>query len=175
MRHLRVVLKAIELGGGVFNGGNSTLVAACNDVETIGKVDSLIAVAHPNDLPFTNFPRVKKCGWFVNTNFHFTVLLFISDADIAAETLNEELEAVADSEDNNTVVAGPLKKTVGEGGGVGGVDGVGPAGENDDGGIVVSDGGERGSPVDTEGEHAKTPDAARDEVRVLGTIVKDEN
>lgn len=55
------------------------------------------------------------------------------------------------------------------------MDGVGPAGENDDGGIVVGDGGERGSAVDTEGKHAKTPDAARDEVRVLGTIVKDEN
>lgn len=142
MRHLRVILQAIELGGGVFNGSNRALVAACDDVETFGKLNSFIAMAHPNDESFTDILGVKKRGRFIDAYFHFTVFLFIADADDAAEALDEELEAVADAEDRDGVVAGPVEEAVGEGGGVRGVDGVGPAGENDDGGVEGGDGGE---------------------------------
>ena len=119
--------------------------------------------------------RAKERGGFIGTDFHAAILLLVSDADVAAEALNEELEAVADAEDGDAIGLGPLEEAVGEGGGVGGVDGVGPAGENDDGGVEVGDGGERGGAGDAEGEDGEATDAASDEVGVLGTVVENEN
>ena len=47
--------------------------------------------------------------------------------------------------------------------------------ENDDGGVEVGDGGERGGAGDAEGEDGEATDAASDEVGVLGTVVENEN
>jgi len=170
-----MILEAVELGGGIFDGGDGALVAAGDDVEAIGERDGLVAVAHPNDLSFTNFRGGEERGRFVDADFHAAVLLLVSDADFAAEALDEELETVADAEDNDAMGAGPGEEAVGEGGGVGGVDGVGTAGENDDGGVEVGDGGEGGGAGDAERKDGETTDAARDKVRVLGTVIEDEN
>ena len=51
------------------------------------------------------------------------------------------------------------------------MNGVGPAGEDDDGGVEVGDGGERGGAGDAEGEDGEASDSASDEVCVLGTVV----
>lgn len=56
----------------------------------------------------TDFLRAEERGGFASTDFHAAILLFVSDADVTAEALNEELE-----------------EAIGEGGGVWGVDGVG--------------------------------------------------
>lgn len=97
-------------------------------------------MAHPDDLSFTDFLGAEERGGFVSADFHAAILLLVSDADVAAEALNEELEAVADAEDGDAIGMGPLEEAVGEGGGVRGVDGVGAPGENDDGGVEVGDG-----------------------------------
>lgn len=170
-----MILEAIELSGGIFDGSDSALVAAGDDVEAIGERDSLVAVAHPNDLSFTNFPGREERGGFVDADFHAAVLLLVSDSDVAAEALDEELETVADAEDNDAMGAGPGKEAIGEGGGVGGVNRVGTAGENDDGGVEVGDCGEGGGAGDAEREDGETTDSASDEVRVLGTVIEDEN
>lgn len=51
------------------------------------------------------------------------------------------------------------------------MNGVGPAGENDDGGFEVSDGFESGSAGDAEGEDVEASDSTSDEMCVLGTVV----
>lgn len=55
------------------------------------------------------------------------------------------------------------------------MDRVGPAGEDDHAGVVVGDGLERRGAGDAEGEDGEAPDAARDEVGVLGAVVEDED
>lgn len=75
----------------------------------------------------------------------------------------------------NTVPLSPLDEPVGEARGVGGVDGVGAAGEDDDAGVVGGDLSEGGGAAEDEGEDVEGADAAGDEVGVLGAEVEDED
>lgn len=146
-------------------------MASRDDMETGGKRGGFIAVAHPDELAVADFVGGKEGGGFIDANFHAAVLLFMANADLAAEAVDEELEAVANAEDGDAVGLSPLEEAVGEGGGIRGVDGVGAAGEDDDGGVEFGDGVEGRGAGNAEGEHGETADAASDEVSVLGTEV----
>lgn len=55
------------------------------------------------------------------------------------------------------------------------MDGVGPAGEDDDARAEVGDGLEGAGPGDAEGEDGERSDSASDEVGVLGPKIEDQN
>lgn len=99
----------------------------------------------------------------------------LPDADHSAELLGEELHPVADPEDVDPPLLDEFEESVGEGGGAVGVDGVGPAGEDDDGGVEGGDGRKGGGAGDAEGEDGEAPDPAGDEVGVLRSEVEDED
>ncbi|KAI5383668.1 hypothetical protein KIW84_070877 [Lathyrus oleraceus] len=108
-------------------------------------------------------------------DFHPSILLRVSDTNFTSETVNEKLESVANTKNGDGIGLSPLEEAVGEGRGVGCVDGVGTAGENDEGRVEFGDGLERGGAVEAEGENGETSDSTSDEVSVLGTEVEDEN
>lgn len=93
----------------------------------------------------------------------------------SAEPLHNQLQTIADAEDEYAVAADVVDESVGEGGGIWSVDGVGSARENDDARGEVGDGGEWGSARDAEGEDREGTDSPSDEVRVLGAEVEDED
>lgn len=55
------------------------------------------------------------------------------------------------------------------------MDGVRAAGEDDDAGLQLGDGGEGGGAGDAEGEDGELPDPAGDEVGVLRAVVQDKH
>ncbi|KAJ1405892.1 hypothetical protein SESBI_25546 [Sesbania bispinosa] len=174
-RGLRVVLQAIELGGGVLYGGNDALLATRDNVETGGKRGGFVVVAHPNELFMANFFRGEEGGGMLDVDFHAAIFLLVADADLATEALDEELEAVANAEDEDTVGLGPLKEVVGEGGELGVWTEWGPSERMTTEGLrsVMDLRLEVRGAGDAEGENREASDVASDEVSVLGTKVED--
>lgn len=72
---------------------------------------------------------------------------------MSAQDLDDELQAVADAQNGDVVGAGVVKESVGEGGGADLVDGVGPAREDEERGVVGLDGGQRGGAGQAHGAH----------------------
>lgn len=173
--YLGVILKAIEFGGGILDGSDCALLTPCHDIETRRESNSFITMTHPNKLTMSNFLNRKKSRCVFDLNFHTAILLRVTDADFTAKTADKKLKTVADTENRDGIGLSPLKKAVGEGRGIGSVNGVGTTGENDEGGVEFSDGLKRRSAVEAERENGEASDTASDEVSVLGTEVEDEN
>ena len=170
-----MILKAIEFGRRILYCGNSTLLTPCHDIETRRKSNSFITMTHPNNLIMSNFLSREKSRGILDLNFHTAILLRVSDADFTTETANKKLKTVADTENRDGIGLSPLKKAVGEGRGIGSVNGVGTTGENDEGGVEFGDGLKRRSAVEAERENGEASDTTSDEMSVLGTEVEDEN
>lgn len=171
--YLRVVLQAIKPPTFILNSGNNALITPRNDLKPLGQPHHLIPMAHPHDLPPTRTAEQPAPGGRVD--LHLPVLLLVAAPHLPAEVVDEELHAVADAEDGDPVGADVVEEAIREGGGAGGVDGVGAAGEDDEAGAVLGDVGERGGAVEAEGEDGEGADPAGDEVRVLRPVVQDED
>lgn len=170
-----MILEAIKPPRLILNGGEGTLPAPRYHLEPLRQPGGLVAVAHPNGLRISALLVAENPRTPIDLDLHPPVLLLLPNPNLAAELLNDELEAVADAKDEDAVGLRPLDEAVGEGRGARCVDGVGPAGEDDDAGTVVGDGGERAGAGDAEGEDGEGADSARDEVSVLGAVVEDED
>lgn len=170
-----MVLQPIEPPSRAFDGGHHSLLALRNHLESLRQLSHLIPMAHPHNLPIPNTLGPENPGILLHHDLHLAILLLLPNPNDPAEALHNQLKPVADSEDEDAVGLGPLREAAGEAGGVVGVDGVGPAGEDDDGGVEVGDGLEGAGAGDGEGEDGEGADAAGDEVGVLGAVVEDEN
>lgn len=130
-----MILKAIELGRGIFDGSNSPLLASRDNIETRRKSNSFITMTHPDDLIMSNFSRGEKSGLILDMNLHTAIFLRVPDSDFTAETVNKKLKTITNAENRNGIRLSPLDEAVREGRGVRSVNGVGTTGENDDGGV----------------------------------------
>ena len=85
-------------------------------------------------------------------NLHPPVLLLLSDPNLATEPLNNELQPITNPQNHDAVGLSPFGEFWRKRRGIGGVDGVGSAGEDDNAWVERFDGGERGSAGNAEGE-----------------------
>ena len=60
-------------------------------------------MAHPDDLLAANFFGAEEGRRLVDVDLHAAVLLRMADAYLAAEALDEELEAVANADDDDAI------------------------------------------------------------------------
>ena len=169
--YLRMVLEAIKPLNPVLNRSHRTLLAPRNDFEPIRQPSHLIPMAHPHKLPIPNPLRPVKRGALLHPNLHPPILLLLSDPDLAAEPLNNELQPITNPQNHDAVGLRPFGEFGRKRRGIGGVDGVGSAGEDDDAWVERGDGFERGSAGNAEGEDGEGSDSARDEMGVLGSEV----
>ena len=107
----------------------------------------------------------------IDLNFRGAVLPMFRFFDFAAKMLRHELHAVADAQDRHA----QMQHAVVSGWCVGVVDGTGATGEYDAGGRVALDFVERSRAREHDGEDILFADAARDELRVLGAKVEDDD
>lgn len=166
-----MVLEAIKPLNPVLNSSHRTLLAPRNDFESIRQPSHLIPMAHPHKLPIPNPLRPVKRGSLLHLNLHPPILLLLSNPDLAAEPLNNELKPITNPQNQDVVGLRPFGESRRKRRGIGGVDGVGSAGEDDDAWVERSDGGELRSAGNAEGEDGEGSDSARDEVGVLGSVV----
>ena len=85
-------------------------------------------------------------------NLHPPVLLLLSDPDLAAKPLNNELQPITNPQNHDAVGLGPFEEFRRKRRGIEGVDGMGSAGKDDDVWVERFNGGERGSAGNAEGE-----------------------
>ena len=140
------------------------------EVEAGGEGFGLVAVAHPDVEGAGQAAEERRFG-DRTVDFGVAVLARGGGFDVAAEVVDDELQAVADAEDGD---AEGEERGVG-GGGVGVVDGAGAAGEDDAAGRERADLVEgRGAGKD-DGEDVELADAAGDELGVLRAEVEDDD
>lgn len=170
-----MILEPIKPSLPILNSGHQPLLAPSHHLEPIRQRSNLVTMAHPNLLLVTNLLRPKNPTSLLDLNLHLPVLLLLPNFDQPTQPLHNQLEAVADAQYEDAVRLGPLDEPGWETGRVRGVDGVGPAGEDDDARAEVGDGLEGAGPGDAEGEDGERSDSASDEVGVLGPKIEDQN
>ena len=171
-----MILEPIKALLPILDGCNGALDAARNHLEPLRQPDHLIAVAHPHRLalPGLRLP-VQGRGRRRPLDLHLPVLLPLPGLHGAAKGLHEQLHPVADAKHVGARAIGEVQESLGKGGRSLGVDGVGPAGEDDGARAQALEGSKRRRAGDAEGEDAQLADAAGDEVCVLRAVVKDED
>ncbi len=135
-----------------------------------GELEGFVAVGHPDGQ--VGGELVEERVFVVDQgDFGVAVLALVGGADLAAEVVRDELQAIADAEH------GQAER---EDGGVGGwriavIDRAGAAGEHDAEGAVGADLLERGGAGQHDGEDVLLADAAGDELCVLGAKIQDDD
>lgn len=168
VQHLGVVLDAGHALLGALEGGHRRASGGRGGGEAPRGLGHGVAVAHP-DLVGVLEALVQHAG--VDGEVGAAVLAAARGGDGAAELLRHDLEAVADAEDGQA----QLQDLRVRGGRTVSVDGGGPAGEDEGSGVLLAHlvGGD-GVGHDL-GVDAGLAHATRDELRVLGTEVHDED
>ncbi len=170
-----VELDGVEAAIGMGGGGEGGVGGVGEGQEAGGQPFDFVAVAHPDLAAAASLlflPIAEEGGGvIVDVEEGGAVFAFLAGGDTAAEIVGEELHAVADAEDGQAA----LEEVGGQGGRALIVDAVGAAAEDEALGVVAHDElGGRAPGVELTVD-AGLAHAAGDELRVLGSVVEDDD
>ena len=165
-----VELKAEDAARAVFDDRVVAVLRGGDDGEILRELGELVAVGVP-DLERGREILEERAARVVDGEVALAVFALLAFLDLAAVEVREELHAVADAQDGHAELEDGLVRQRR----VLRIHAGGPAGEDEAAGLERGDFRRRGVVAQDGGIHVALADAARDDLRVLGTEVEDDD
>ncbi len=99
MRNLGMELYSIEPLRTISDGRSETVLGACNCLETFWQILGVVAVTHPRYC--LSVEALKKIRGVLDLKFGLSILAAVCCLYASAQSLNHELQTVADAENRH--------------------------------------------------------------------------